>query len=182
MSLCCLMISISDNTAADALIHIVGREAVESVSPFNQPFPTTREAFIAKTNEQSWVNAGPEGRRSLLAEIARRPLPSLYEAAGRIAPAVGWFLSADELYALLRETGDHPSMAINPGVVTKTRWKRVAFKGGQEPTVLNISLQLTDSNDKRHTIVVTRNAPEEFDPETVFLHVRAIARLLESYV
>ena len=42
------MISISDNTAADALLAIAGRAQVEAVSPRNTPFLSTREAFILK--------------------------------------------------------------------------------------------------------------------------------------
>jgi len=52
-----LMISISDNTATDALIRIVGREAVEAISPRNTPFLTTRELFTLKTQENAPLRA-----------------------------------------------------------------------------------------------------------------------------
>src|SRR5690349_16830375 len=43
------MISISDNTAADHLIHIVGRDRVERPAPAaDVPFLTTRELFVLK--------------------------------------------------------------------------------------------------------------------------------------
>jgi hypothetical protein len=42
------MISVSDNTAADALLSIAGRENVEKFAPRNRPFLSTREAFILK--------------------------------------------------------------------------------------------------------------------------------------
>ena len=44
-TLAALMISLSDNTATDALIALLGRERLEALSPRNRPFLTTREAF-----------------------------------------------------------------------------------------------------------------------------------------
>ena len=182
MSLCCLMVSLSDNTAADALIQIVGREAVESISPFNRPFITTREAFILKADKEPWAQMELTQRRSLLAELADRALPNISELSGCVGPDVEWFFSADELCALLLENQHHPSMAINPGPVLKSRWKRVAFKGGREPAVLNISLLMIDHDAQCRVLVVTHNAAEEFDQEAVLRPVRAIARLLEDRI
>src|SRR5690606_15662349 len=48
-----LMISLSDNTATDAMIHLVGREAVERITPENTPFLTTRELFTLKAGENA---------------------------------------------------------------------------------------------------------------------------------
>ena len=180
MSLCCFMMSLSDNSAADALIHIIGRESVESLSQLNRPFLTTREAFILKAHERSWAQGELSMRRLLLAEIAKHPLPSSFELGASLAPAIGWFFTADEICNLLLETKDHPSVTINPGPISKSRWKRIVFKGGQEPRVLNISLLMTDRNDNQDVIIITYNALEEFDPEAVLLRVRAIARLLED--
>src|SRR5690625_1642615 len=47
-SLATLMISVSDNTATDALLRYVGREGVEMYSALNSPFLSTREAFVLK--------------------------------------------------------------------------------------------------------------------------------------
>jgi beta-lactamase class A len=76
-----LMISVSDNTATDALVRIVGREAVEAVSPSNAPFPTTRELFTLKTTANAprraeWLAGNEDARRAILARIADEPLPS----------------------------------------------------------------------------------------------------------
>ena len=43
------MISISDNTAADALVRLVGPTALRPYAAGNDPFLTTREAFILKS-------------------------------------------------------------------------------------------------------------------------------------
>ena len=47
-TLASLMISESDNTATDALIDLVTRNSVETISPRNRPFMTTREFFQLK--------------------------------------------------------------------------------------------------------------------------------------
>ena len=60
-SLAILMISQSDNTAADRLLHLLGRERVESRTRVagnthvarNTPFLTTREMFALKTPADS---------------------------------------------------------------------------------------------------------------------------------
>ncbi|MGQ9871393.1 serine hydrolase [Leptodesmis sp.] len=43
-SLAPLMISQSDNTVTDHLIHLVRREAIEAIAPCHRPFLSTREA------------------------------------------------------------------------------------------------------------------------------------------
>lgn len=61
-TLAALMISESDNSASDALIDIVTRNSVETVSPRNRPFLTTREFFSVEG----------EGRRSTAERIPGR--------------------------------------------------------------------------------------------------------------
>jgi beta-lactamase class A len=50
-SLAHLMISVSDNTATDALIHLVGREAIQAVSRRNIPFVDTRNLHSSNGRE-----------------------------------------------------------------------------------------------------------------------------------
>jgi len=84
------MISISDNTATDHLIHLVGRANVESYMArlhdrpaLNTPFLTTRELFILKLSgdpepgkadlRDRYIAADTESRRSILdTEVANR--------------------------------------------------------------------------------------------------------------
>ena len=81
-TLATLMISQSDNTATDALIAVVGREAVEAKTEHNRPFLTTREAFLTqRPSEWPAVKtlpfAGNEAaKRAVLQELRGLPLPS----------------------------------------------------------------------------------------------------------
>ncbi|MBD0270074.1 MAG: serine hydrolase, partial [Cyanobacteria bacterium Co-bin8] len=69
-TLATLMISLSDNTATDALIHTVGRQPIEVLSPHNRPFLTTRDFFALKNPQNalllSQFRAGDEADRRAL--------------------------------------------------------------------------------------------------------------------
>ncbi|MGQ0568393.1 MAG: serine hydrolase [Armatimonadota bacterium] len=66
-TLASLMISQSDNTATDTLIHLVGRGAVEAAAPpRNRPFLTTREAFLPAGSGPAAVASVTRWRRMTL--------------------------------------------------------------------------------------------------------------------
>ena len=83
------MIAMSDNTATDHLIDLVGRDAVEAAlgdlghddPAVTMPFPTTRELFIVKADLDllgRYEAADEAGRRDLLeGEVAAAPLPGI---------------------------------------------------------------------------------------------------------
>lgn len=162
-TLAALMISQSDNTATDSLIQIVGREAIEAVSPGNRPFLTTREAFILKNPKQGELlgryQAGDEAeRRAILAQVAKLPLPEMSEmGTNPTALEVEWFFTPQELCRLMERVADLPLMSINPGVADAKDWERVAFKGGSEPGVLNLTTWLKASNGKSYCVAATWN-------------------------
>ena len=157
------MISISDNTAADALLAIAGRAQVEAVSPRNTPFLSTREAFILKDPKNmallaQWRAADAGGKRALLPEIDRLPLPdpSIFDG-GPSATDVEWFFTPAELCGLIDRVRDLGAMQINPGVAEKKDWKQIAYKGGSEPGVLNLTTALTGKNGHRYCVTATWN-------------------------
>jgi hypothetical protein len=153
-----LMISISDNTATDHLINLVGREAVESVMAdfghsrpeLNIPFLDTRELFALKIGPASglsvqWLGGDEQSRRAILdqiADITPADLPVL-EWTEPIEPdTIEWFASPDDLCTLaglitvlsdsVPEIGG--ILSINPGVPADPgAWDRIWFKGGSEP-------------------------------------------------
>lgn len=152
-----LMISISDNTATDHLINLVGRETVESVMAdfghsrpeLNTPFLDTRELFALKIGPASglsvqWLDGDEQSRRAILdqiADITPADLPVL-EWTEPIEPdTIEWFASPDDLCTLaglitalsdsVPEIGE--ILSINPGVPDSGAWNRIWFKGGSEP-------------------------------------------------
>ena len=155
------MISVSDNTATDHLIDLLGRDAVEEgLAGYGHhdpavtvPILTTREMSVLKTDADllaRYEAADEAGRRSLLAdEVAVAPTPSLDDQwpEPRAVTTVEWFASPLDLCRVLvglddasREPGLEPLteiLATNPGFgYDPARYSTLLFKGGSEPGVL----------------------------------------------
>lgn len=173
-TLAALMISISDNTAADALIDVVGREAVERLAGRNRPLLTTREAFLLKApgNEalaEEFRKADEAGRRAVLARLAGLGPPPAEAFGTEVrAPDVEWFFTGQELCALMDRVQDLPLMGINPGPARPGDWAAVAFKGGSEPGVLNLTAGLVTKDGRRLCVAATWNDERPLDEARFF--------------
>ncbi|KPP86400.1 serine hydrolase [Erythrobacter sp. HL-111] len=176
-----LMMSISDNTATDQLIALLGRGRVAQVmresghaAPgLNTPFLKTREMSLLKGGDPARLAAyragGPEERRAILAglegeEIELERLAQVF-GGDPVALDVEWFASAEDLRALLRfmlDRGDprwFETTAINRGIpaALADKWQRVGYKGGSEPGVLNLTWLLQDEAGEWHVLALTWN-------------------------
>ena len=182
-TLASLMISISDNTATDQLIAVLGKERIlklmkdsgHSNPGANDPFLTTRELFILKTMDPDFLNRWRA--RAIDAMTSAEVLmavgnPSLDEvnaafAQGPKAIDIEWFASpADlaKLFAHMRRTADpkvFDIMAINPSATPAilANWDYIGFKGGSEPGVLNLTWLLRDKAGAWHMLTLGWNNP-----------------------
>jgi beta-lactamase class A len=171
-TLATLMISLSDNTATDALIAVVGRDAVEALSLRNRPFLTTREFFALKNPPNSdalaaFRNGDLAAQRQVLVDLESAPLPpaSLFDG-DPVALDVEWFFSTRELCALMAEARAQPLMQVNPGVANPEDWETISFKGGSEPGVLNLTTALTAPDGRTYCVSATWNDPTQRLDET----------------
>ncbi len=176
------MISISDNTAADLLLHRLGRDRVEAAvramgdrhAAALTPFPTTREAFIIgwgadPSLRERWRDADGDvdARRAILQEADSRPLDSVDTAQLMQTPpgpdGIGWHASALDVcrahVALQRKAADGAAaapirdiLAENPGVPVEG-WPYVAYKGGSLPGRLAGSWLVTGDDGRSHVLV-----------------------------
>lgn len=168
------MISISDNTAADAMLSIVGREQAEKFAPRNKPFLSTHEAFVlkAKGNEallERYRKADEAGRRAMLPEIDARPIPDVTQFGEAVtAMDIEWFFTANELCGLIAKSADADAFRINPGLANRAQWQHVAFKGGSEGGVLNLTTALTGKNGKHYCVAATWNNSAPLDQSKFF--------------
>lgn len=167
-TLAAMMISISDNTATDTLMHLLGREQVGVFTPRNDPFLTTRELFVLKNPDNrevldEFLTADREGRHELLDELATLPMIQPEQFVGPIAPAVEWFFTAEETCMLMGFVHELPLMGINPGLANPADWSTVAFKGGSEPGVLNYTTWLTDDAGHSYCVSATWNDDDSLD-------------------
>ncbi len=114
----------------------------------------------------------------LVAEAEARPLPTVQQLfAAPPAPEVEWFYSARELCELAERAAATPLSGINPSLARREAWKQVAFKGGSEPGVLNLTTALVDEAGGRYCVAATWNA-ENLDENAFYgLYGAALERL-----
>lgn len=157
------MISISDNTAADALASIVGRSAIRPYAFGNDPFLTTREVFVLHSDpnadlRSAYLAATTPSARSAIAERAdARPLPSVQQLLGAPLLAIEWHYSVRQLCTLMERVADLPAMSINPGVADPADFRHVAYKGGSDVGVLNMTTIVTTRRGTRICFSATIN-------------------------
>ena len=170
-----LMISISDNTATDHLIDLVGREAVEqavvdsghSDPQLNVPFLTTRELFVLKftaseSERADFIASSVEEKRATLDEMASWSLPSLTEVSSVTEPieieTLEWFGSPTDvcrvLVQLRNDSEAERILALNPGVPdAEGRWTYLGYKGGSEWGVLAMAWIGTTVGGEEYVVV-----------------------------
>jgi beta-lactamase class A len=180
-----LMISQSDNTAADIALLTVGRGAVQAESPRNQPFLTTREAFQLKDPKNAdlltkWRNGDKLARREVVASLASLPLPGVDIFNGGVTdPDIEWFFTVKELCSLMGDVASLPLTSINPGVADPAQWTHVSYKGGSEPGVLNLTTQLTSKTGKTYCVSATWNDTKVLDEKQFELQYGTLLNSLE---
>ena len=184
-TLASLMISISDNTATDQLIAVLGRPRILKLMKdsghanpgANDPFLTTKQLFLLKASDAKtladWRSGDPAKQASIARAQAEEAGPSLDQinaafAGGPKAIDIEWFASpADlaKLFAHMRRTADpkvFDIMAINPSATPaiKENWRYIGFKGGSEPGVLNLTWLLTDKAGRDWVLTLGWNNPQ----------------------
>jgi hypothetical protein len=183
------MISSSDNTAANMIMALVGRSAVEAAAKESGmadpgrdiPFLTTRELFTLKLVDwpalaQRYVAASPAQRQALLSRtVDKVPYSTLTAAAQqawttpRDIDSIEWFASPTDIcsvYASLSALGQRDktlasTLQINNGGVglDPGQWPTVWFKGGSEPGVLTLNYLARTSGGQTYVVSVLAQNP-----------------------
>lgn len=182
------MISISDNTATDHLLYRTGRANVETYMTklhgdpaLNKPFLATMEMFKIKLADDQtlparYADADEPTRRAMIADggDVASATANLQRATAWKNPntidRVEWFASPHELARLmadLHRLESLPNMEplgralrINPGLPLDSKvWKKIAFKGGSEPGVINGAWMLERADGRLFVITLGWNNP-----------------------
>ncbi|VVJ20144.1 Beta-lactamase class A-like and penicillin binding proteins (PBPs) superfamily [Amycolatopsis camponoti] len=155
------MISISDNTATDHLIHRLGRDAVQrQVIAFgnqrpsaNIPFLTTKALFELKATQyparaDAYLALPRWARPAAVAGLERLPLTGLqgWQAPEKIDD-IEWFGSPGDIcraFSGLRKENQPEighALSLNDGGLglDRAKFPEVWFKGGSEPGVLTLN-------------------------------------------
>lgn len=162
------MIADSDNTAADILIEFVGRDRLETLSGM-KPFLTTKDMFQFKADPalyKRYQQATLETKYGILEGLTEKWQPSADRIVGPWGRHAHWLMSVDDLCSWIEKVADLRLMRINTGVLDKADWQRVAFKGGNDIGVLNLTSLAHDDQDKAYCISMTWNADQEFNQVT----------------
>jgi hypothetical protein len=182
------MISISDNTAANMLIALLGRHAVEAATraagmadpALDVPFLTTRELFVLKLDDwpklaQRYLALDAAGRQAMLSGTVDRvplsALPTTPWTEPRDIGSLEWFASPADIchvFASLATLAREPKLAPLAGILARNaggmtldpgRWRAVWFKGGSEPGVLTLNYLATTRTGQAYVASVLAADP-----------------------
>ncbi|WP_327112189.1 serine hydrolase [Streptomyces sp. NBC_01341] len=179
------MIAMSDNTAADLIQDLLGRDAVEravvegghSDPSLLRPFLTSHEVFEIGWGDPGlraeWATADEDGRRRLLERIDGPMTVSGSDLGPTVhQQGLDWHMSAWDVTRVLGALADDAArdtsgvvddiLTAYPGVpVDSARWPRVVFKGGSCPGVMMFCWLLEDPEGVRHTLVLQQCADDQ---------------------
>ncbi|UBU11719.1 serine hydrolase [Nonomuraea gerenzanensis] len=193
-----LMISISDNTATDLLIHKVGRKAVERTmrawgvnDQRNVPFLTTRDLFVLKgvdypRHAKRYLSLNDAGQRAYLEKVvAKTPLSKFAMwSAPRELDTLEWYASPAQIcraYAGLVKLGDRrvgEVMSISDGGLglDRAQWPTVWFKGGSEPGVSDAGFLARTKQGRTYVVTTMAIDPKAPIGAHVWLEQTALSR------
>ena len=169
-TLAAVMMSISDNTAADTLLKLAGRDKVEAALGI-APVLSTRELFVLKANPDlmaRYASGDLAARRAVLVDADARPLPDAGKALAPQTPGVEWDLSPTKLCALIGDVGGLDVTQINAGIASKSEWSSVSFKGGSETGVLSLTTLAVSKSGVTYCVSAVWNAPDAVDDAAAF--------------
>lgn len=182
------MISISDNSATDILLHHLGRARVEAMLRVTgiadpkgmTPFPSTLEIFKLKGIPglaERYLARDANGRRLMLdGEVATAPITAISPTLFRdgkpvLIEQLEWFATPADMVRVMdwirRNTdGDRgvearKILGINTGIAPPiaARWKSVGYKGGSEPGVIHMTLLLEGKDGSWYVLTGSWNNP-----------------------
>jgi beta-lactamase class A len=180
------MISISDNTAADHLLALVGRSAVQAQlrqwsqhAKLDTPFLSTRELAILKyvdypTLAAHYLRLSPTQREAYLnTTIDQIPLSQIRLAGEpREVDTIEWNASATDLcqaFGHLSQLSQQAGLAplgqlfeLNSGGIQldPATWSTVWFKGGSEPGVLALGYLARTRSGRTFVVAALAENPQ----------------------
>ncbi|HTG38115.1 serine hydrolase [Sphingomonas sp.] len=173
-SLATLMIAISDNSATDTLIALLGRAAVDKraaalgADASGLPVLTTAEAFRLKHPDAAalsdgWASLTPDARRARLRHpaLARAPLDPALFGDRPVRPDIEWFASpramARTLDWLSRNGGARVHRILSTARQGKHGLPYTGSKGGSEPGVLSLNHLARDRAGRWFAVVASQH-------------------------
>ena len=157
-----LMISLSDNTATDAIMSLLPPQAIQKYAGSNRPLLTPRQFFAlagyqARSVREKYLKSDRQARTAMLPSIDSLPLPDVGEFVETDNKAIDWHFSVHDLCALMARAHGAAAFQIDPGVAIPQNWSAVAYKGGSDTGVLNLTTWLKSRANDRYCVSATWN-------------------------
>lgn len=197
------MISISDNTATDHLIHTLGKTKIEKqikrrklskTFGWSRPFLTTMELFKirASFSPYDYKTYAADGRTARMLKIQKLPTSKdekFFDNISKWQEPRGlfdaqWFSTPNEVCQLLSQM----SLEANPEVLTimskntpfasPEKFKRVLYKGGSEPGLVQMAYLLNKENEEICLYAGIADTANLVDEAKFFEKIKAIMELL----
>lgn len=206
------MISISDNTAADHLINLLGREQVENMLvPMGNiheqnylPFLTTIEIFKLKwalnpLETQNYIQMNKSERAQFLKKIPQISKDQIGNNGidfdkPTLVDKLEWFATTPENCNAVFWLANQNSIEINK-ILSKSvpilndvgaensHWQYAGYKGGSEPGVLTMTFLLESKNGNRACFAISWNNQKENVAQGRFMDiVRKTLKFAETLV
>lgn len=164
-----LMISQSDNTATDMVMELVGRADINAA--LGGFALTTREFFQLKADpvsSEAFVSAQDmDGKTEVVERFKARPLPAASDVMRPHDPGVEWYVPVTALCELIEAVEALDVVGINTGVADPAVWERIAFKGGSEIGVINLTTRLVNAAGDVFCVAYTLNRDTVIDERAV---------------
>ena len=189
-TLAAMMISESDNTAADALISMVGRRNIEAALPalghsnpaLLRPFLKTSEMFRLKADNAAalkYMNLPAEEKHGFLEDLRSVRLTA---AALRTSPfgldKIEWPASPADLCRVMKYFSDKNDkaaldiLAMNPGLnMPAGGFLYAGYKGGSEPGVLSMTWLLKNKKSELYCLSAAWNNEKDDLDEGKFFEI-----------
>ncbi len=185
--LAAMMISESDNIAADTLISALGRRRLEAALPglrysspaLLRPFLKTSEMLRLRSDTGAslkYLNLPAEEKYIFLSGLGRAPLsPELLKRSPFGVDKADWVASPADICGLMGYFADSGSaealkiLALNPGIsLPEGKITYAGYKGGSEPGVLSAAWLLKNGGGEWFCVAASWNSEKEDLEETKF--------------
>lgn len=202
------MISISDNTATDHLLYLLGRENVERQMAemghrqpeWNRPLLFTREMVMLRDKNdpqrlKSYLSLDESGKRKYLADVIDKLHDyDKLEVSDRTYDRVEWFATAMDMARALdwlrlhtRENDPAHSLrgilAMKPTLkFDRQVWTYNGAKGGSEDYLIAGNWLLQHRNGKWYTIHLYWNSQEKVSVDAITKAGQAILAIVEGQI
>ncbi len=180
-----LLISLSDNTAADLLLDELGRGRIEQTMDemgvgtheLSRPFLSTRAVFrlVASPPElqERYRRAAHSERLQMLRDIEAARPQAIQQTTESWREGFDWYFSAAEVVRMLdhlrRQIAEAPMgkaiFGMSPAGIASDGWKFVGYKGGSSPGRLALAALLEDDVGGVGACLLTNTTPETFNME-----------------